>query len=100
MQEQKRSHQGNVIEIDHGDGIETRYAHLSDFVVQRGQKVKRGDLIGYSGRPSNGKGPCLHYEVLVNGDHVDPLNYLFREFNNEEILDLKKKAQLEGESMD
>lgn len=96
----RRSHQGNLIVLDHDDNIETRYAHLSGFAVKRGQKVKRGDLIGYSGRPSNGKGPCLHYEVLVDGEHVDPLNYLFREFDSQGILDLKKKAQLEGESMD
>lgn len=96
----RRSHQGNLIVLDHGDKLETRYAHLSDFAVKKGQKVKRGDLIGYSGRPSNGKGPCLHYEVLIDGKHVDPLNYLFREYDSQGILDLKKKAQLEGESMD
>lgn len=96
----RRSHQGNVIRIDHGSGLETVYAHLSDFAVKQGQQVKRGDLIGYSGRPSNGKGPHLHYEVIRNGKHVDPLNYLLSEYSREEYTDLKKKAQLDGESMD
>ncbi|MFK7969754.1 MAG: peptidoglycan DD-metalloendopeptidase family protein [Bacteroidia bacterium] len=96
----KRSLQGNLIRIDHGKGLETRYAHLSGFAVKQGQKVKRGDLIGYSGRPSNGKGPHLHYEVLVDGKHVDPLNYLFSEFTRTELLEVKKDAQLAGESMD
>lgn len=96
----RRSHQGNIIRIDHGSGLETLYAHLSDFAVKEGQKVKRGELIGYSGRPSNGKGPHLHYEVIRRGKHVDPLDFLLSEYSREEYTDLKKKAQLDGESMD
>lgn len=96
----RRSHQGNVIQIDHGQGYMSRYAHLSGFEVKQGQKVKRGDLIGYSGTPSNGKGPHLHYEVWLDKEPMDPLDYLYLEYDRAQYLELSRQAQLEGESMD
>lgn len=69
---------GNLIEISHGAGTESRYAHLSQFAVSPGQQVRKGDIIGYSGgvrgAPGSGNstGPHLHYEVRVNGKPVDP----------------------------
>jgi murein DD-endopeptidase MepM/ murein hydrolase activator NlpD len=67
---------GNLIEIDHGFGIATRYGHLSRFAVTRGQRVRRGDIIGYVGSTGRSTSPHLHYEVLVNGRLTNPLRLL------------------------
>jgi murein DD-endopeptidase MepM/ murein hydrolase activator NlpD len=67
---------GNMIEIAHGDGIRTRYAHLSDIDVKKGQQVTRGQHIGDLGNTGNSSGPHLHFEVLVDGDHADPEKFL------------------------
>jgi murein DD-endopeptidase MepM/ murein hydrolase activator NlpD len=73
------SHQtgyGLVLEIEHGNGIETKYAHLSKVVVQEGQQVTRGQPIAAVGNSGLSTGPHLHYEVHVNGKVVDPLTYV------------------------
>ncbi len=67
---------GILVEIDHGYGIQTRYAHLSRYAVHVGQTVKRGDRLGWVGSTGLSTGPHLHYEVLVNGRAVDPLRYI------------------------
>jgi murein DD-endopeptidase MepM/ murein hydrolase activator NlpD len=67
---------GNLIEIDHGRGIQTRYGHLSKLLVVAGQKVKRGQLIGLSGSTGRSTGPHLHYEVRIDGRAVNPLPFL------------------------
>jgi murein DD-endopeptidase MepM/ murein hydrolase activator NlpD len=73
------SHQtgyGLVLEIEHGNGIETKYAHLSKVVVQEGEQVIRGQPIAAVGNSGLSTGPHLHYEVHVNGKVVDPLTYV------------------------
>ena len=70
---------GNVLEIDHGDGIVTKYAHCSKIVVHRGQHVKRGDIIANVGSTGLSTGPHVHYEIHVNGKVVDPLTYVLPE---------------------
>jgi murein DD-endopeptidase MepM/ murein hydrolase activator NlpD len=67
---------GNVIYIDHGDGKQTRYAHLSTVRVSVGQRVQQGAVIGNVGMTGNTSGPHLHFEVWVNGTKANPANYL------------------------
>jgi murein DD-endopeptidase MepM/ murein hydrolase activator NlpD len=67
---------GNLIEIDHGFGVRTRYGHLSEFAVLPETTVRRGDLIGYVGATGRATGSHVHYEVLANGGHVNPLRLL------------------------
>ncbi len=67
---------GYVVYIDHPDGRQTRYAHCSRLVVSAGQYVNQGDLIAYSGSTGNSTGPHLHFEILINGTQVNPLDYL------------------------
>lgn len=69
---------GNLIVIDHGFGITTRYAHLSRYAVRPGQSVQRGQVIGYVGSTGRSTSPHLHYEVLVNGQLTNPLRLLTR----------------------
>ncbi|MGX7896327.1 M23 family metallopeptidase [Tsuneonella sp. HG222] len=67
---------GNYIQLQHGGNMETRYAHLSGYNVAAGQKVRKGDLIGFVGSTGRSTGPHLHYEVRVDGDAVDPRPYM------------------------
>lgn len=64
---------GNWVVINHGGGVTTHYAHLSDFAVEVGQKVSRGSLVGFAGRTGRATSPHLHYEVRIDGNPVDPL---------------------------
>ena len=67
---------GNLVVLDHGFGLETRYGHLSEFSVKQDDKVKRGDIIGRVGATGRATGPHLHYEVLANGKLLNPLQLL------------------------
>ena len=67
---------GNLITIDHGFGLESRYGHLQDFSVANGAKVKRGDVIGHVGATGRATGYHLHYEVHANGKLLNPLQLL------------------------
>jgi len=67
---------GKVLYISHGNGIVTRYGHLSAYRVRPGQKVRRGDVIALVGNTGRSTAPHLHYEVLVGGKQVDPMRYI------------------------
>ncbi|MDR3463453.1 MAG: M23 family metallopeptidase [Beijerinckiaceae bacterium] len=67
---------GTMVEIDHGNGLSTRYAHLSSVSVVPNQKVAAGDLVGHAGSSGRATGPHLHYETRVNGEPVDPVRFL------------------------
>ncbi len=70
---------GKYVTIDHGYGFQSRYGHLSSRNVKRGQKVKRGDIIGYMGSTGYSTGPHLHYEVIRNGKFLDPRKYILNQ---------------------
>ncbi len=72
----KKMYIGNLIIIDHGFGRVTKYGHLKKILVKRGQKVKRGDVIGLIGNTGRSTGPHVHYEVRINGTPVNPLKYI------------------------
>lgn len=91
---------GNLITIDHGYGYKTQYAHLSRFATQKGQKVKRGQLIGYVGSTGKSTGPHLHYEVLKNDTQVDPINFFFNDLSPEEYESILKQAAMPSLTMD
>ena len=67
---------GNLVVVDHGNGLSTAYAHNSSLAVGVGQSVSAGELVSYSGNTGNSTGPHVHFEVRVNGSAVDPLGYL------------------------
>ena len=67
---------GNLVELEHGHGIQTRYGHLSKSLVSAGQKVKRGDVIGLMGSTGRSTGSHLHYEVRIDGKAVNPVPFL------------------------
>ncbi len=101
VSEAKRSYSfGNVVKINHGYGYETLYAHMTRFVVRRGQKVKRGDLIGYVGNTGLSVAPHLHYEVHKNGRAVNPVYYFYGDLTPEEFIAVQKIAEQENQSMD
>jgi murein DD-endopeptidase MepM/ murein hydrolase activator NlpD len=72
----RRGGYGNVVVLDHGFGIMTRYGHLSRYNVAAGKRVKRGDVLGYVGNSGKANGPHLHYEVWVANRAMHPLNYV------------------------
>ena len=69
---------GNLVKIDHGNGVETWYAHTSKMYVKAGDTVKAGDVIAAVGSTGNSTGPHLHLEIRINGEHVDPQDYLYK----------------------
>lgn len=75
----QKSGYGYVVDLDHGYGFQTTYAHNDRLVVHNGQRVKRGDIIAYSGNTGRSTAPHLHYEVKVNGVPHNPLKYISRE---------------------
>ena len=75
----KNGGMGKTVVIDHGYGFKTRYAHLSEYNVKAGQKVKRGDIIGLMGSTGYSTGSHLHYEIARNGRSLDPYNYILND---------------------
>ena len=75
---------GNHVIIDHGYGYKTLYAHMQKYIVRKGQKIKRGETIGYIGSTGTSVAPHLHYEVHKNNKKVNPVNYFYNDLNAEE----------------
>lgn len=91
---------GKHIRIDHGFGYETIYAHLSKYNVTRGQKVKRGDLIGFVGSTGRSQAPHLHYEVHKDGKKINPINFYYGSLTTEEFENMLRLASRENQSLD
>ncbi len=83
---------GNHVEINHGYGYETVYGHMVRVKVRRGQKVKRGDVIGWVGSTGKSTGPHCHYEVHINNNAVDPVYFFYNDLNAEQYDRLLKIA--------
>ncbi len=91
---------GNHVVISHGFGYETLYGHLSKYNCRAGQRVKRGDVIGYVGSTGRSEGPHLHYEVHKNGEVVNPLNFYYGNISAAEYVAISKLANQENQSLD
>jgi murein DD-endopeptidase MepM/ murein hydrolase activator NlpD len=91
---------GNHIVIRHGFGYETLYAHLSGYKCKPGQRIKRGDIIGYVGSTGRSEGPHLHYEVHKNGKVVNPLNFYYGNISAVEYVAIAQAANQENQSFD
>jgi murein DD-endopeptidase MepM/ murein hydrolase activator NlpD len=91
---------GNYIEIDHGFGYVTKYAHLSKIIVQVGDKIERGQVIGLVGSSGGSTAPHVHYEVIKNGTKIDPINYVLNGINNHDYRQLTELASRENQSFD
>ena len=91
---------GNNVIISHGFGYQTLYGHMSKILVRPGQKVSRGDLIGYVGNTGTSTGPHLHYEVLKGGKPVNPVNYYYNDLTPEEYQTMLEISSKAGQSFD
>jgi murein DD-endopeptidase MepM/ murein hydrolase activator NlpD len=91
---------GKHIRIDHGFGYISLYAHLSKYNVRRGQRVKRGDIIGYVGNTGRSVGPHLHYEIFKDKKKINPLNFYYGNLSQKEFDALLTQSRLENQSMD
>ena len=90
---------GNYIEIDHGFGYVTKYAHMQMLAVKKGQIVKRGDLIGYVGSTGGSTAPHCHYEIIKNGKKINPIQYIIQDVSDEEYEKLLELASRENQSL-
>ena len=91
---------GKHIRIEHGYGYLSLYAHLSKYNVTKGQKVKRGDLIGFVGNTGRSQAPHLHYEVWKDGEKINPINFYYGSLTAEEFQNMLKYATQENQSLD
>jgi murein DD-endopeptidase MepM/ murein hydrolase activator NlpD len=97
--DEKFNSYGKIVIIDHGFGYTTRYAHLQAFAVKEGQKIKRGELIGYVGSTGLSTAPHLHYEILVNGKQIDPVHYFFSDLSPVEYEKVTELASIRNQSL-
>lgn len=100
MVERARGGYGNCITINHGFGYETVYAHLSKMNVRRGEKVKRGHIIGHVGNTGKSTSPHLHYEVHKGGSAIDPINFFFNDITPEEYETMIELSQRPSQTLD
>ena len=86
--------------INHGFGYQTLYGHMSRIKVKIGQHVKRGELIGWVGSTGRSTGPHVHYEVIKNGEKVNPINFFFNDLSAAAYQQLIKLSTQPSQSFD
>jgi len=91
---------GNHVKINHGFGYETLYAHMSKYIVRKGQKVKRGEVIGYVGNTGTSVAPHLHYEVHKDKRKINPVNFYYNDLNPEEYEKMIEISLQSNQSFD
>jgi murein DD-endopeptidase MepM/ murein hydrolase activator NlpD len=91
---------GNHVKINHGFGYETLYAHMSKYIVKRGQKVKRGEIIGYVGNTGTSVAPHLHYEVHKEKRKINPVNFYYNDLNPDEYEKMLEISSQSNQSFD
>ncbi|MHB1921801.1 MAG: peptidoglycan DD-metalloendopeptidase family protein [Chitinophagaceae bacterium] len=91
---------GNHVIINHGYGYETLYGHMVKIRVHKGEKVKRGEVIGWVGSTGKSTGPHIHYEVIKNGTKVDPVNFFYNDLTPQQYERMLKLAAANNQSMD
>ena len=91
---------GNHVKIDHGYGYATLYAHMTKYIVREGQKVKRGELIGYVGSTGKSVAPHLHYEVHKDNKKINPVNFYYNDLNPEEYERMLEMCSRSNQSFD
>lgn len=96
----KKRGYGYHVVLDHGYGYKTLYAHMSRFNVRKGQEVKRGDVIGYIGSTGTSTAPHLHYEVIKNGEKINPMNFFFNDLTPEEYEKVIELSSQSNQSFD
>jgi murein DD-endopeptidase MepM/ murein hydrolase activator NlpD len=91
---------GNYVIINHGYGYKTLYAHMSKYIVKRGQKVKRGDIIGYVGNTGMSMAPHLHYEVHKDGRKINPVNFYYNDLTPQQYEKMLEISSQNNQSFD
>ena len=91
---------GNYVEIDHGEGIVTRYAHLEDILVRFGARVYKGDTIATVGTSGGSVAPHVHYEILKDGKNVDPITFMVEGMSSDEHHRLTELSHRQNQSLD
>jgi len=90
---------GKQVIINHGFGYKTRYAHMQDFNVKKGDRIKRGDMIGTVGNSGLSTAPHLHYEIIKDNKKVNPVNYFYMDLNDKEYEKILELASIENQSL-
>jgi murein DD-endopeptidase MepM/ murein hydrolase activator NlpD len=91
---------GNYVKINHGFGYETLYAHMSKYIVKKGQKVKRGEVIGFVGNSGISTAPHLHYEVRKDNKKINPVNFYYNDLTPEEYKKMLEISLQSNQSLD
>ncbi len=91
---------GNHVVLNHGYGYQTLYGHMSKIAVRAGQKVKRGDLLGYVGSTGLSTAPHLHYEVIKNNEKVNPINFYYNDLSPEQYQKMLELSSRSSQSFD
>ena len=90
---------GKHVKIDHGYGYETLYGHMSNFNVKKGQKIKRGECIGYVGNTGKSTAPHVHYEVHKDRKRINPVHFFYQDLNSTEYEEILRLASIENQAL-